>query len=416
MKKLILITILFIIELFFYSCKNNEPCNCNPIVIKIGALLPLSGSGASTGEGMSAGLSVAKEEIDVYLHVLGGDKSLSLVVFDTKTDTTEALIKLKALYEQGIRIVIGPYSSAEVHSIKNFADRNGILILSPSSVAISLAIAGDNIFRFAPSDVSQAKALTRYFLDDSIKFVIPLFRDDIWGSDLIKSLYAQYSVYGGIMNEGERYNPAIKDFSLPLKDLNEQVQTALSLYKQNEISIFLASFNEGNDILSLAQNYDKLSLVKWTGSSAFALNKNLTSTKSNNSAEFALAHNFLCPIFTYDDEARSIAYEITKKITEKIKREPDIYALTSYDALWVAVFTYLATGNDTNIEELKKNIMLQAGKYFGATGNTKLNEAGDRIWGNYDFWGIAYIDTSSTYIWKKYSTYLVNQDKIIKYN
>lgn len=416
MKNSMFYILFLIFFLIFASCKENEPCNCEPIKLKVGVLLPLSGSGSSSGEGMYAGLMVAKDEIDVYLHVLGGDKQLNLVVYDTKTDTTEALKRLKELYEQGIRIVIGPYSSAEVHTIKSFADSNGILILSPSSVAISLAIAGDNIFRFSPSDFSQAKAITRYFINDSTKFVIPISRDDVWGFDLVKALYEQYSVYGGIMNAGIRYNPSNTDFSNVLKSLDEQVQIALSMYDTNEISIFLASFNEGNDILAIADNYPYLKLVKWTGSSAFALNKNLVTLNANkNAAEFAYNHKFLCPIFGFDEQALSIAYEITKKVKERIKREPDIYALTSYDALWVAIQTYLATGTDKYIEELKKNLVIQAAKYFGATGNTKLDVAGDRVSGNYDFWGMQYNDTSDTYSWKKYATYLVNQDKIIKY-
>jgi branched-chain amino acid transport system substrate-binding protein len=45
------------------------------------------------------------------------------------------LEKLKNLAAKGVRIVIGPATSADVQEVEDYADKNGILIISPSSTA-----------------------------------------------------------------------------------------------------------------------------------------------------------------------------------------------------------------------------------------------------------------------------------------
>ena len=81
----------------------------------------------------------------------------NIVVQDTESDPTISLEKLKLLTENGIRIVIGPATSANVEAIKDYADKNDIIIMSHSSTAPSLAVAGDNLFRFVPNNSKLAE-------------------------------------------------------------------------------------------------------------------------------------------------------------------------------------------------------------------------------------------------------------------
>ncbi len=113
--------------------------------IVIGALLPLTGSRSSSGGSAQAALEIAVSDINEYLSDVNSTVTVELIVRDTKTDPEVALEKLRNLSEMGIRIVIGPDSSAEVEAVKAYADENGILVISPSSTAISLAIPGDNV-------------------------------------------------------------------------------------------------------------------------------------------------------------------------------------------------------------------------------------------------------------------------------
>jgi branched-chain amino acid transport system substrate-binding protein len=98
----------------------------------------------------------------------------NIVVQDTGSDPAISLEKLKLLAENGIRIVIGPATSANVEAIKDYADKNDIIIMSHSSTAPSLAVAGDNIFRFVPNDLEQAKVIAKEMWNQGIRMVVPL--------------------------------------------------------------------------------------------------------------------------------------------------------------------------------------------------------------------------------------------------
>lgn len=52
----------------------------------------------------------------------------------------------------------------------------------------------------------------------------------------------------------------------------------------------------------------------------------------------------------------------------------------------------------------KSSFVKNAESYFGATGWTVLNAAGDRKYGNYDFWAVT--ETDETYSWEMVATYL----------
>jgi len=140
--------------------------------VVFGALLALTGSASSMGESSEAALELAVEGVNEYLLSIGSKTRISVIVEDTKTDPAVALEKLQSLAGKGIKVVIGPQSSAEVETVKAYADENGILLVSPSSVAPSLAIPGDNVFRFCPDATHQAEAVARLMWEDGVKVIM----------------------------------------------------------------------------------------------------------------------------------------------------------------------------------------------------------------------------------------------------
>ena len=52
---------------------------------------------------------------------------------------------------------------------------------------------------------------------------------------------------------------------------------------------------------------------------------------------------------------------------------------------------------------------LTADSYNGITGNTTLNQFGDRKYGDYDFWGVRNSEsTHDSFIWKRVGKYVHN--------
>jgi branched-chain amino acid transport system substrate-binding protein len=92
------------------------------------------------------------------------------------------------LDDSGVRIIIGPATSAAVMSVKDYANQRGIILISPSSTSPALSIANDNLFRFVPDDKNQAEFISNKMWNDGIRIVIPMWRSDTFGNELVEEM------------------------------------------------------------------------------------------------------------------------------------------------------------------------------------------------------------------------------------
>jgi len=124
--------------------------------VKIGVLADLTDGWSTLGKNTVAALQIAANQIQAETN---GQRRFRLLVRDTHLDPSRALEAIRDLAQRGVKIVIGPQSSSEVAEIMDFANAQNILVISQGSTASSLAIAGDNIFRFCPNDIREAEAI-----------------------------------------------------------------------------------------------------------------------------------------------------------------------------------------------------------------------------------------------------------------
>jgi ABC-type branched-subunit amino acid transport system substrate-binding protein len=96
---------------------------------------------------------------------------------------------------------------------------------------------------------------------------------------------------------------------------------------------------------------------------------------------------------------------VDNQIQEMIGRVPRSYAEVAYDAFWVAALTENANAGTKDINSLRKTFLQIANSYTGITGNTSLDEAGYRKYGDYDFWAVKANDGTNNdhgvFQWKK---------------
>ncbi len=373
-----------------------------PRDVVIGALLPLSGGLSSTGESTEAALEIASEEIIEYLMEIESTMGFGFIVYDTGTDPAMALVQLKKLADSGVKIVIGPMSSAEVAFVKDYADQNDILLISPESTAPSLAIAGDNVLRFALGDTYQAKAVAELMWKDGVRAVVPLQRGDVWGDDLIAATKSNFEQLGGAMLDGIRYSPTEVDFTSELETLSAGVSQAISHYGRTSVAVSLLSFKEAEDILVLAQNDPVLSSVKWYGSDGFALSETLLNNPE--AARFAMAVDLLCPLYNGHGNQEFIE----QQVRERIGRQPESYAMAAYDAIWVAAISCLMTGSNDNFAILKSSLFEITNFYKGITGDASLDDAGDRKYGDIAFYAI--VEEEGSFQWESVARYKSESD------
>lgn len=375
----LLIPVLF----FFLDCTENE--HLQP-ALRIGVLLSLTGSGSSTGESCQVAMNLAKGDIKQYLSELHRDMDMEFIVKDSRTDPETALEKMAEFRESGCQVVIGPYSSVELLRVKDYCDQNDMIAISPSSVAISLAIEGDNVYRMAPDDRNQVQAIVALLKDDQTKNLVAIGRDDLWGNELFTAIHESYTQAGGEVSGMVSYPPETVDFSSFIDDLSNLLAASLQSYDESECGVYLISFKEGTEILEMAAEDTVLQRVTWYGSSAFA--ENSTLPLNTDAAAFAAAHDLACPVFGFDESVKDKWEPLVDRLIATLGRNPEIYALNVYDALWLTVLTYLSVDEIRDLEAFKRGFEVQCANYCGVTGRTKLNPAGDRLYAVYDFWGI----------------------------
>jgi branched-chain amino acid transport system substrate-binding protein len=366
---------------------------------KIGVLASLMGSGSSLGKNTVAALEIAADQIETATR---GRTRFRLLVRDTQHIPSKALDAIKDLDSRGVNIVIGPQSSSEVAAIKPYADAHNILVISQGSTASSLAIPGDNIFRFCPNDRREAEALVALLRHDGIRAIVPLWRNDAGNSGLHDSVKIRFQAFGGRVASGFRYEPTTTDFSAATNSIASQIASLISGGTDpSTIAVYLAAFDEVVDIFHSAQANSTLSNTAWYGSDGVALSAAVTGDAT--AAAFAVSVDYPNPIFGLPDSLRNEWQPIANAIQARTGITPDGFALSAYDALFVVQLALIHANPQKNFDNLKAAFVDEADHYHGVTGSTELDAAGDRLNGDFDFWAVR--PQNNSYGWVRIGTY-----------
>ena len=369
--------------------------------VVLGALLSLSGPWSSLGRASEAALEIAVDDVNQTL--LGSSRTrVRLAVEDTRLDPDVALEQLRALASRGVKVVIGPQSSAEVAALKPFADANGLLLISQGSTASLLSMPDDNLFRFVPDDSEEIAALATLLVSDGVRAVVPMWRTDIGNAGLQSSLRRIFPRSGGSVLEGVSYAPEKTELEAEVAALSAQVAQARAASGPDAVAVYLAAFDEVVAIFDLAQRDPVLSTVRWYGSDGVALSEALVGNAT--AARFAIRAGYPNPILGLDERTRDRWEPLAEQIRARTGSPPDAFGLTAYDAAWVAALTILATGQTGDVATLRTALARIADSYNGVTGPMTLNQAGDRATGNYDFWAIR--ERGGAYEWSRVARYL----------
>jgi branched-chain amino acid transport system substrate-binding protein len=354
--------------------------------VLLGGLFSLTGNWATLGKTSAVAVEIAVDEVNRYLEGNAAGLRFRVVVVDTRLEPERALEEVRALHALGAQILIGPQSSAEVAHLKPYVDANGLLLVSHGSTAGNLAIPGDNVFRFTPSDVPEGVANSAMMWEDGIRTIVPVWRDDAGNAGLEAATRAAFSKLGGTALEGVSYDTATRDFTTTVAALRAQVEQAIGAYGADHVAVYLAAFDEVVQLFASAAMDPVLGAVRWYGSNGVALSDALVSDTT--AAEFAIRTGYPNPVFGRDEGASEIWGPLVEQIRARTGQEPDGFALAVYDAVWVAARGYTASGATQDIERLKQAFTTAAATHYGATGWAVLNEAGDRRYGDFDFWAI----------------------------
>jgi branched-chain amino acid transport system substrate-binding protein len=320
------------------------------------------------------------------------------VNYDTRLDTADAKAAIQSGFtNNGIRIFIGPQSSAELGSVRAYANDNNIMVISQGSTASSLAIPGDAIFRYCPGDGPEGSAISRSMYAAGKRVVITLARNDAGNIGLQHSVNNNFIALGGQTDSISPYATNLTNYSTLLAQVKTKIQQYSASVGADKVAVYIASFDECADIFSQAATDPVFSTVNWYGGDGVVQSAVFLSNTA--ARDFAVATEFYAPNFGLPVQPHPDLATISSAILTRSGVEADAYALSVYDAVWVIALTianYPDVLND--FAKFKTEFSNQSEQYFGITGPTLLNNNGDRAIGSFDYWGI--VNENGSYQWK----------------
>ena len=382
----------------------------------VGAILPFSGSLSSIGKSVKIALENAENDVNKHFEEMNSSSHFRLLMADSKTSPEESLVAIKKLHENGAKIIVGPATSTAVSAVKEYADTNNIILISYSSTSPLLSIKGDNLFRLVPDDTYQGKIIAQRMINDGIKVIVPFWRSDIYGNELYNSTKSNFEKLGGKVEEGINYHPYTGKFATSLHRINfimwnqdlEKlsgiVSDAVRKYGVHSVGVYIISYDEITPILIQAPLYGMLEKVRWYGSDSIAQNHHIT--KNIDSAMFAMNTNFTNPLYSISNETAE-SHALEKELEKKLHEEGSItYPAIAYDSYWISALSLdknsTILSDKENFSKSFKELVVETAESFGGmSGRIKLNAAGDRIGGNYDFWIVDKNKDTQSYEWEK---------------
>lgn len=378
-------------------CACGSDNDASTTTIQVAGLYSITGNWSSLGTASREAMRLAEIDINAQLAQRGSTVRFASVVYDTQLDASAAQADIQAAYARGIRLVIGPQSSSEVGAVRSYADEQGILVVSQGSTASSLALPDDAVFRFCPGDGPEGDAMSRTMYASGKRMVITLARDDAGNLGLQNSVNSHFVALGGQVDALAPYAQSTTDFTAVIQQLQTKIQQHTAALGAAQVAVYLASFDECVGLFRSAVNNAVLTSVNWYGGDGV-----VQSTALLNDAEarsFAMATSFFAPNFGLPTLTNPRMASLVDEIRTATGVEPDAYALSVYDAMWVIAETVAdAPQLLGDFALLKTSFAQEANHYFGVTGPIQLDANGDRSSGSFDYWGI--VAQGGTFRWQ----------------
>jgi len=341
-----------------------------PDVIKIGVLMPLSGALAGPGAGMALAAHVAAKQVNDTGGIAG--RPIKLIVEDVAVDPKMASDAVQKLVEvDGVQVVIGPPTSAQVLSIAPYLNSRKVVLITPSATSGQITELGDDyIFRTVASDRLQAKAVSSYITYMGFKRVALFVRNDAYGRGLANDIQA--IVPDRVAKEAVvLYETGKSDYTTELQQIKNAAPDA----------IFLATFVADGYVAfkqALTLGLEKIPTI------APQEERDVSYYKDPLAAEYMVTTNMtgFAPVSLSGTPSYVRFAEAYKRITGK---EAGLYTGQTYDATMLAILA-IAKAGVYDGSKIKEALTLVSQTYNGPAGYLAFDKNGDVTEISWEMW------------------------------
>ncbi len=329
-------------------------CGSKPV---IGLLLPATGTAASYGAAMKAGIDMAIEEATAAGTLPTG---IQFVWADSGSDPDQAVRELRRLSDAGARLVIVGTTSDEAKALLPVLEETNTLALSPSASAPSLTKDSRLFFRVFASDELEGRRAGRFLREDQDRSSVLIFAEESEQARGIEPPFRQ--VFEQAMG-----GQVVGKVSLTNPDWTQQAADLMAAH--NPESAYIIGYAEHSlEVLRFLRGKQFEGTICLT--SAFYSGEIIDQYPDLVEGVF-----FPQPAFDMQDE-RDLVQDFVTEFRSKYGHDPDIYAAHAYDAAKVALLV-VSEASPYETSELRKGLQFSIGEFPGVTGIIKFNDYGD---------------------------------------
>lgn len=174
--------------------------------LDLGVLLPRSGDLAFLAPAPAAAISLAVADLAAAGGVLGAPVTVQAADAAPHEDGAAARAA-EALAAAGVDAIVGPITSGATGQVLERAA--GPLLVSPgaTSAALDALDVGDRLFRTAPTDALQGRALAALVLDDGARSASLAVRADAYGRAFADAFATRFHAGGGTVASRVEHDP-----------------------------------------------------------------------------------------------------------------------------------------------------------------------------------------------------------------
>lgn len=275
-KKLTLFMAILLCLSLLAGCasKTDTPSANDSDTIKVGLNYELSGNVATYGQGLTAGIELAMEEINANGGVLG--KQIEIIKVDNKSETDEsANVSTRLATRDKVVAILGPATSGNTKAASPPAMQNKIPLISASATADDVTVDANGnvreyIFKTCFSDSFQGVTMANFAFKDLglEKAAILMDNTSDYSKGLTKSFIETYTGLGGTILTEEAYQAKDTDYKAVLtaiKATNPEVLYVPGYYE--EVGLIVKQARElGLNVPILgADGYDSPKLTEIAG-------------------------------------------------------------------------------------------------------------------------------------------------------
>ena len=198
--------------------------------ILVGHYASLTGSEATFGQGTDQAIRIAVEERNARGGVRG--RPIQLITLDDASKAAEAgTVVTRLITEHHVDAILGEVASAASLAGGRVAQRYGVPMITPSSVAASITQLGDRISRVCFLNDFQGYAVARFARDTLKASRVGILYDQssAYSTDLASGFRTSFTALGGTIATSQAYTTGDVNLSAQLQSLKDSGAEAIFL-------------------------------------------------------------------------------------------------------------------------------------------------------------------------------------------